>query len=485
VDAVLICADTASNEPLEVAGRVARDKGVVVAVGAVGMAVPRKVFFEKELDFKVSRSYGPGRYDPSYEELGHDYPIGFVRWTEQRNLETVIGLMADNRIDVAPLITHRFPIERAAEAFELVTGKTGGSYLAVLLEYPEATPDDRRVDLQPAAVARPGDTIALGVLGAGLFASATMLPVLKAQPGISLRAICSSSGLTAQAAAKKYGFAYASTDESQVIADRSINTLAVLTRHAAHARQVCEGLRAGKHVFVEKPLCVSEPELLEVSAVWAETRRQAAPPALMVGFNRRFAPFIVATANALQAVREPLLFQYRVNAGFIPQGHWTQEASEGGRLIGEGCHFIDLVTYLAGARPIRVSTKSLPDGGRYRRDNLLVTIEYDNGSLASVAYVAGGNKGAGKEMLEIHGGGLAARMDDFRTLTIHQPSGVLVTRKAWLRQDKGHRGEWRAFAGYLAGTGADPMPFDGIVASMRATLAAARSLDEGRPVEID
>ncbi len=482
VDAVLICADTPSNAPIEVAAEVVRDRGTVVAVGLVGLHVPRKPFFDKEVEFRVSRSYGPGRYDPEYEEHGHDYPYGFVRWTEQRNLDAVIRLMAGRQLTVDRLITHRFDIADADRALRLVTGQTGEPFLAVVLRYPPEP--DGRVRLETTAdpdVPLAIGTVTVGVVGAGLFANATLLPMLKRLAGVDLRAVCAGSGLAAASAARRYGFTYACTTAAEMVGDPSVSLLAVLTRHSSHAQLVVQGLDAGKHVFVEKPLCVSEEQMALVEETWWRTRRDGGGPFLMVGFNRRFAPFVIAMTEVLRDIREPLMLHYRVNAGFVPPSHWVQHPAEGGRLVGEGCHFIDVLIHLARQPVVRVTGRALPDSGRYVRDNFVVTLEFCDGSIGTVTYVANGARGAGKERLEVYGGGVAACLDDYRVLAIHDARGKR-SKRAWLRQDKGHRGEWQALVAFLQGRGPNPMPFETVSQSMRVTLAAARSLETGETV---
>ena len=492
-DVVLITADTKSNQPVELAGHVARDKGTVVAVGSVGLTIPRKIYYEKELDFRISRSYGPGRYDHKYEEEGHDYPYGYVRWTEQRNMQAFVQLLAEAKVDVRPLITHRFSIDDAPKAYDLITGKTGEPFLGVVLTYPVSTDLRRTVTLRSVedrSVVKI-DQVALGVLGAGNFATATLLPAVKDVKAIKMIGVAAGSGLSARAAADRFGFAYCTTDTKELIRDPKINTVAILTRHNLHARQVVEALEAGKHVFVEKPLCITEEELQQIVSVYAGAQKNGAQssalqtPALMVGFNRRFAPFVVELKQHLERITEPLMLNYRVNAGFIPLDHWTQDAAEsGGRLIGEGCHFIDLLVHLTGSRARRVTTRALPDSGRYSQDNLLVTIEFADGSIGSVTYVANGDKGFGKEFLEVFGGGLSASLDDYRALLIRH-GAKSVRQTARLRQDKGHKAEWQAFAAQITEGGAAPIPFDEIVHSTKLTLAARRSLQSGEPVIIE
>ena len=487
-DVVLITADTKSNQPLELAGHVARDKGIVVAVGSVGMTIPRKIYYEKELDFRISRSYGPGRYDHRYEEEGHDYPYGYVRWTEQRNMQAFVQLLAESKVDVGPLITHRFPIDDAPKAYELITGKTGEPFLGVVLTYTDAPALSRTVTLRQVedATAAKADHVGLGVLGAGNFATATLLPAVKDVKAINLVGVAAGSGLSARAAADRFGFAYCTTDAREILNDSKVNTVAILTRHNLHARQVIEALEARRNVFVEKPLCMNEEELRQIISVYDRLRKEGAQrPSLMVGFNRRFAPFVVELKRHLERIEEPLMVNCRVNAGFIPPDHWTQDAAQsGGRLIGEGCHFIDLLTYLTGDRARRVTTRGLPDSGRYSQDNLHVTVEFAGGSIGTVTYVANGDKGFGKEFIEVFGGGLSASLDDYRTLFIRH-GGKSSRQTARLRQDKGHRAEWQAFAAHITTGGRAPIAFDEIVHSTKLTLAARRSLQTGEPVIIE
>jgi predicted dehydrogenase/threonine dehydrogenase-like Zn-dependent dehydrogenase len=500
-DAVLIAADTKSDQPVELAGEIARDKGIVVAVGAVGMSIPRKVYFEKELDFRISRSYGPGRYDPEYEEKGHDYPYAYVRWTEQRNMQAFVQMLSEGTVRVGPLVTHRFPITNAPKAYELITGKTGDSFLGVVLTYPE-TPDLKRkvvryvegksLDGEANKLSAPLTQVRLGMFGAGSFASATLLPAIKAVGNIKLIGVVSGSGLSGSSAADRYGFDYCTTDEQEVLNDPAINTVAILTRHNLHAQQVIAALEARKNVFVEKPLCLNEEELREIITTYQGVREGIVKeavgssaaiqsPFLAVGFNRRFAPFVIELKQHLQRVQEPMMLHYRVNAGFIAPDHWTQDPAQGGRLLGEACHFIDLLLFLTGSTPQTITARALPDSGIYSQDNLLITLEFANGSLGTVTYVANGNKASGKEFLEVFGGGLSARMDDYRKLLIHDGKRS-VKHVSRLRQDKGHRGEWRAITAYLTGDGPIPISFEEIVNSTEATLAAQRSLQDGEAI---
>ena len=481
-DAVLITADTESSGPVQLAGELARSRAIVVAMGAVGMEIPRKAYYEKELDFRLSRSYGPGRYDSEYEEKGHDYPYQYVRWTEQRNIESFVELLATEKVKVEPLITHRFAIEHATEAYDLITGKTGDPFLGVLMTYPESPDLSETIVVRSRAVQSPRakvDGVRLGVLGAGNFANATLLPTIKQLKNIEFVGIASAGGLTARTSADKFGFRYCTTAIERILADPEINTVAILTRHNEHATQLIAALEAGKNVYVEKPLCLTPEEL---DAVIAAFESMVTPVALMVGFNRRFAPFIVELRERLKTIQEPLMLHCRVNAGFIPKDHWTQDLAEGGgRLLGEGCHFLDLLIHLAGSTPERVTTRALPDSGRFSRDNFLVTLEFDNGSIGTLTYVANGDKGFAKEFIEVFGGGLAARLDNYRTLLI-RGRGNKIQRTSRLRQDKGWHGEWEAFTTHLLAGGPEPIPFDEIVCTTTTTLAAWRSLETDEPV---
>lgn len=479
-DAVLITADARSDQPVELAGELARDRGRVVAVGLVGTQLPRKVYFEKELDFRISRSYGPGRYDADYEEKGNDYPYGYVRWTENRNMQAFAQLMGSGAVNVDPLISHRFEIEDAERAYDLILGRTPEPFLGVVLNYSTEPETQKRITLTSAAAGAPEreDEVRAGVLGAGLFANAVLIPAMARTEKVSLVGISSGGGVSARTAAKKFNFTWCGSSSEEMLDDPRINTVAILTRHHLHARQVVSALAAGKHVFVEKPLCLTHEELERIAASYDGSRM------LMVGYNRRFAPMIGAVRDALRGVREPLMLTYRVNAGFIPANHWTHDPEQGGgRLRGEGCHFIDLLIHLAGAKVERVTTKPLPDSGRYRQDNFQITLEFENGSLGTIVYASNGARSFGKESLEVFGGGLAARMDDYRTL--HVQNGAKATRmNSRLRQDKGHRGEWQAIARHITEGARPPIDFEEIVHSTRATLAAHESLVTGKTVEV-
>ncbi|MCI0518960.1 MAG: bi-domain-containing oxidoreductase [Chloroflexi bacterium] len=507
-DAILICADTPSSDPVELAGALARDRARVVAVGAVGLQIPRKIYYEKELSFVNSRSYGPGRYDAAYEEGGKDYPPGYVRWTEGRNLEAFVDLLASGRVQCAPLITHRFPIEAAPQAYALITGETKEPFLGVLLTYPEQGLGggewgegrgeqengigDREKGIREGGsgtgdqVRGAGDGVRLGVLGAGNFASAVLLPAVKKAGGVELVAVASASGASARHAAQRFGFQRAASGEESVLRDPQVNTVAILTRHHLHAAQAVQALNAGKHVFCEKPLALSLEESEQVRAALQEAGERApqSPPLFMVGFNRRFAPLVVGLQRFIAARKEPLYAHYRVNAGYLPASHWTQNlALGGGRILGEGCHFIDFLVFLTGQLPVSVTARALPDGGVYHEDNALLTFDFPDGSLGAVTYLANGDKSFTKERVEVFAGGRVGVLDDFRSLELVH-GGKRQAQRSRLRLDKGHLGEWQAFAAAIARGGPPPIPYEQLFGVQRAALAAGQALRSGERVLI-
>jgi len=478
-DVVLVCADTPSSDPVELAGALARDRGRVVVIGNVGLEVPRRTYYEKELSLRVSRSYGPGRYDPLYEQAGIDYPIGFVRWTEGRNLQAFLDLLAGGQVDVRPLITHRFPIERATEAYEVVAGRRTEAFLGVVLTYPDRAAETRsRLELHTGGL-HPEAAVRLGVLGAGNFATAVLLPALKGVAGVERVGIASRGGLSAASAGRRFGFRYAAASEQEILADQGINTVAILTRHAEHARQVQAALHAGKHVFCEKPLALRREDLVAIDAAIKSAGRL-----LTVGYNRRFAPLAVSMRAFLRASAAPLAIHVRVNAGPLPASHWLHDPEQGGgRLLGEACHFFDFLIYLVGAPPVRVTAVGLPDSGPTHDENAVVTLEFADGSVGTVAYLACGDRSLPKERIEAFGGGRAAVLDDFRRLETYQ-SGRRQVQRSWLRQDKGHRAEWEAFASAIRAGGPPPIAYDQLMAGSLTALAAVEALRTHTPVSV-
>ncbi len=487
LDSVLICADTPSSDPVELAGEIARDRGHVVAIGAVGLTIPRKVYYQKELSFINSRSYGPGRYDPSYEEAGRDYPLGYVRWTEGRNLQAFVDLLAEQRVNVASLVTHRFPIDDAPQAYELITGKSGQAFLGVILTYPEAaslgakSTTAQAFPAKPVAVTGKVSAVNLGVIGAGNFANAVLLPAIKKMAGVKLVTIASGSGLHARTAADKFGFQSTSASMEEVLANPQVNTVAILTRHHLHAEQVLMALQAGKHVFCEKPLATTYEQL---ELIRTQLLSYPGSPLLTVGFNRRFAPFAQKLHAFIQPRHEPLVATYRVNAGFIPLTHWVHDPIQGGgRFIGEGCHFVDFLTFLVGTPPIAVRAHAIPDAGRYNQDVLTVSLTFADGSLGTLIYLANGDKAFPKERVEVFCAGRVAVLDDFRSLELVQQGRRQVMRSS-LRQDKGHRAEWEAFSSAVMAGGPPPIPYEHLLGVTQATWAAMQSLQIGHEIRL-
>ncbi len=488
VDAVLITAETASSDPVNLAGAIARDRAVVVAVGTVGMDIDRKAYYEKELDFRISRSYGPGRYDAAYEQKGRDYPIGYVRWTETRNMEAFLQLLGQKKVDVSSLITHRYPVERARSAYDLITGRSRERFLGVVLQYSGNSEAVGTLSLvassQPAKRSRPSEGIRVGLLGAGGFASSTLIPAMKASSATSLISVCAATGSHAQHAAQKFGFRDSTTDDSALIRNSDIDTVVIATRHHLHVKQVLAALETGKNVFCEKPLCLTEGELREIVGAYLNIEPMNRP-ALMVGFNRRFAPMVVEMKLFLSLISEPLALNYRINAGHLPPDHWANDREQGGgRILGEVCHFVDLLMFLAGSPIVEVAGRAIGSSARYSGDNVLISLRFANGSEASISYLANGDRSFSKERLEVFGGGATAVLEDFRCLELVR-NGRKKTGKSRWRQDKGHVGEWAAFVHSLREGAAPAIRFDELACSTLATLRIDESLATGKSIGVD
>jgi len=478
VDAVIITASTKRNEPVSQAAKMCRKRGRIVLVGVAGLELSRADFYEKELTFQVSCSYGPGRYDPAYEEGGQDYPIGFVRWTEQRNFEAVLDLMASGQLDVEPLISHRFPLERATEAYDLLS--SGEPSLGILLQYPQDDPERlarRTVSLTDAPApstsrAEGYGACSVAFLGAGNYAGRVLIPVFK-EAGASLRTVVSSGGVSAVHYGKKHGFAQASTDSAAVMEDAAVDTVVVATRHNAHARQVLAALRAGKHVFCEKPLCLTLEELAEI-----EAEAKARPSQLlMLGFNRRFAPQVVKVKQLLAGVSEPKSFVMTVNAGAIPADHWTQDkAVGGGRIVGEGCHFIDLLRLLAGAHITGFQAVAMGHhpAVAVADDKASITLQFADGSFGTVHYLANGDKSFPKERLEVFCAGRVLQLDNFRKLRGWGWKGF--SRMNLWRQDKGQAACAKAFVQAVKAGGPSPIPLDEVLEVSRVSIEVSGSM---------
>jgi len=485
-DAVVITASTQSNGPIELAAGAVRQKGRVVLVGVVGLELERRAFYFKEAEFVVSCSYGPGRYDVDYEERGHDYPAAYVRWTEQRNIQSVLDLMGRGKLDVSPLISHRFAIDRATDAYTMIEQGTE-PYLGIVLEYPPVETRTRQPTIRlHSGGTRASGRPAIGVLGAGNFARMVLLPALAATGKVQLATLCTAGGVSAATVGPKFGFDTVTTDEDSLFADPGLDAIVSITRHDQHARHVLKAIQAGKHVFVEKPLCLTIEELAQIEA--ALVAAGAAAPAVMVGFNRRFSPAARQVRQFFADVAAPLTISVRFNAGPIPADHWTQDDEEGGgRIVGEACHGIDLATYLAGSPPVRVYAESVgTHGGSGAReitdDQCFITLRHANGSVSNIAYLAGGDKAFPKERVEVFGGGRVAVIDDFRSVTTSV--GGRTKRHKLGGQDKGHPAEIEAFANCIAGPGTAPIAWTDLRAVSLASLLAVRSLREGVAEEV-
>lgn len=480
-DAVLIAAATDSSGPLEIAAAIARDRAKISLVGKTGTEFPFADFMKKELSIVVSRSYGPGRYDEDFEGRGMKYPPGFVRWTETENLAECVRLMGRDRLrrlDMAALITHRFPLTEAEAAYGLVM-ENSEPHLGVVLTYPgqaTAAPSPRPVFAAPAPSA--DGRCVLGVVGAGTFARTILLPTLKKIAGVELHTLVTQRGLNAEHGQQAYGFAHCATDVEAVFANPAINAVLIATRHANHADFVARALAAGKSVFVEKPLAVDREQLAQVAAA-----RQQAKGFFTVGFNRRFAPMSVALRRHFAGLAGPRVVNLRVNAGAMPAESWVNAAEEGGgRMVGEMCHFIDLARSYVGQPIVSVRADcATPAAGT--ADDLAVVLHFADGSLANIVYTALGDTAYSKERFEVFGGGSVASIDNFLGLTI-ATGGSVRTERARTGQDKGHGAEMRAFVAAVATGGPAPVDEGELFETALATIAVAESLREGRAIEI-
>ncbi len=477
VDGVLIAASAPGNEIIRQAARMCRKRGRIVLIGVVGLDLDRTDFYERELSFRVSCSYGPGRYDPEYESGGRDYPLAYVRWTEQRNLEAVLSLMADGRLDVGPLITTRVPHGEASRAYQSLT--TDADALGIVLEYPRKPAPLQRVVQSSASVPRQeASGVSVGVIGAGDFASSILLPALR-RSGVHLESIAARHGVSAARAGRTFGFRQVSSDHRVVLENPVVNTVFIVTRHDSHARLAIEALEAGKNVFVEKPLALDRDELQAVARVHASAGRQ-----LVVGFNRRFSPHARALKRLLMARRTPATLIMTVNAGSLPPGHWLQDPRQGGgRLVGEAVHWIDLLLFLVDHPIVSVACARLgagppdPPG-----DSVTLTLAFADGSIGTIHYLTEGSRRFPKERLEIVFEGRILQLDNFRTLTGFGVPGFSRLR-TW-RQDKGHRAELAAFIDSVRRGGEPTIPFADLEHVTLASFAALESARMGSVVRL-
>jgi len=495
VDAVIITAATPSNDPFVLAGEIARDRAKVVLVGDVKIDVPREPYYRKELQIRLSRSYGPGRYDPVYEERGADYPIGYVRWTERRNMEEFVELLAAQKLNVHSLTTHVFPVDEAPKAYELISGKSRRSsrhvqhYVGVLLRYeqPEATlPAHKPRQRSEAPIIRSlAPALNIGFIGAGSYARSMLLPHVRRISDAKLVHVVTNHGLTAKAVAEQYGFASYSTEPLDVLENESIGTIFIATRHGSHAKYVLEALRRGKNVFVEKPLALNEVELREIEMAFREARNANPSLRLMVGFNRRFAPSFVALKRFFSGIKDPLLIQYRVNAGFLPKEHWIHDPVDGGgRIIGEVCHFVDALEFLTGnhVKGVFARTVSSTNEAMVGDDNLAAILSIEDGSMGVITYLANGDASVPKERIEVSAGLRTAILDNFTSLVLYAAGNQ--EKLTWGTIEKGQREMITQFLHILRTGGDDLIPFDSLRTTTMATFKIIRSLRVGEPIAI-
>lgn len=476
-DMTIICAGTSSNQPVEFAGEVTRKKGRIVVVGAVNMNLPRESFFKKELSFAVSCSYGPGRYDPSYEEEGKDYPYPYVRWTEGRNMEAVLDGMARGEIDPRKYTTHVFPIQDSPDAYEIIAQKKE-SFCGMLIKYPDAERKTvNKVELIQSTKTISSDIIGIGVVGPGSFAQTALLPPLKSDKRIYFSSVCTRSGLTASDIGDRLGFRRAVGSIDEMLKDKETNAVVVATRHNTHAEAVLKSIGANKAVFVEKPLCIAKEELKEIVA-----KQKEKSTLVQVGFNRRFSKAAVAAKKFMGFSHPPLTMMYRISAGHIPKEHWTQTEEGGGRILGEVCHFIDLLQFFADSNPVSVHAYNIDttDQSIVANDNTIISIKFADGSIGSIGYFAEGGKSMAKERCEIIGGNRSAVIDNFTKVEFYSKS----RKKTKKFSGKGHSEEMVEFVTALK-TGTPAISMDSQIATTLASFAVLESLETGAAIKID
>ena len=487
LDAVIIFASTKNNEPLIQAAQMCREKGRIIAGGLIGLDIPRELFYEKELDFAVSRAWGPGMYDPDYEERNIKYPFPYVRWTAQRNMEEFLKMLSLGTVKVNYLTTHTFPFEKALKAYELILrGKE--ITIGVILKYPEKSMSKvsigkhhyQTLELKTnAKKLTTTDTIGVGLIGAGLYAKGTLLPALKRVKGISFEGVATASGLSGGHISNKFGFKYCTTDYRELLADPKIQLIFVLTRHNSHAKFVCDALKAGKAVFVEKPLCINKEELRQIIEIYSSLTS----PFLMVGFNRRFSPATKKCIDFIGQTRNSSVIQIRCNAGYIPPESWVHKKNEGGgRIIGEVCHFVDLAQAITGALPKRVFAACV-DEPQGLRDNLAISIQMDNGSIANITYTSSGDKSFPRERVEVFSGGCVCVIDNFKDILL--VSNEKKKKKRSLEVDRGQVEELKTTIEALKKGEPSPIDFRSLVATTVTTFAIEDSITTGKAIEID
>lgn len=482
VDGVLVCAGTSSNTVIEMCGAVTREKGRVVVVGAVRMDIPREDYFKKEISVVISRSYGPGRYDPFYEESGNDYPFGYVRFTEQRNMETFLALVSQGRLDIKGLITHRFSVDEADQAYQLIEGNKTEPYLGILLQYnpTSVSPShSSRISIKP--ISTDSGKIKLSFYGAGNYATASLLPPLQQSNLIDFSGLVTASGRSAQGVAKQFGFGFCAGSYQELL-QSDTDAIVVTTRHDTHGAAVRDALNGGKHVYVEKPLALSVEELSEIHSAY----HRSGECQVMIGFNRRFAPATLRVKEHFSSVKSPLVVNIRINAGAIPNNHWIQDPKiGGGRMIGEGCHFIDLASALVGSnvKTVYAVGSSKAEKSAILNDNLCLSLTFDNGSIANITYSADGSKAMAKEYIEVLGGGYSAQINDFKEVTLFSGDTTIKQHKLGV-QDKGQKNMIASWLESLK-SGTPCVEYNCLMATSLATVMAVESLALGLPLAVD
>jgi len=493
-DAVIIMAGSQDNKPIEMAAEISRDKGRIVACGMVSLDVPRQDFFKKELSVIVSRATGPGKFDPLYENKGQDYPLPYVRWTTQRNMACFLDLVAEGKVELEKLISHRFKLAEALAGYEMIL-KGGVPYLGVLLEYGDGLgsgvmgPGSKKISLldsrKQTADSRQLEQVKIGLIGAGLHANTSMLPILKKFKNIKLVGLADAEGFKGRHTGKKYGFEYCVADYQELLKDPNINTILIATRHNLHAQMVIDSLKAGKHVFVEKPLCMNDSELKSIIDIYSRTTCLPAgtanpdPRLLMVGFNRRFAP-LTLKAKELLGSGSNLVINCRVNAGFVPAESWVHDAAEGGgRVVGEVCHFVDLVQALSGSLPESVFAQAATEKGE---DNLVITLKMHNGSIATILYASQGDKLLPRERIEVFSGKSVCVIDNFKSLFFAKDGRG--QKKKSFNLDRGYEGEFEAFFAAVKSS-REAVPLKDHIYTTLTTFAIIESIKTGVPQTIN
>ncbi|KKD59393.1 oxidoreductase [Grimontia sp. AD028] len=482
VDGVLVCAGTASNQPIELCGEATRSKGRVVVVGAVRMDIPREDYFKKEISIVISRSYGPGRYDPFYEENGNDYPLAYVRFTEQRNMQTFLDLISQKKVDVTSLVSHRFTVEQAAEAYHLIEGAKKEPYLGILMQYQSndsSLTHPSRIETNSNPIN--SSKIGLSFFGAGNYATASLLPPIVENSKVQLRGLVTASGRTAQGVAKQFGFSYCAAEFDEILTEDT-DAIMVTTRHDTHASSVIAAVNAQKHVYVEKPLALTVNELALI-----DNAKQSNPHSqIMVGFNRRFAPCTKHVINHFKPITTPLIVNIRVNAGHIPKEHWIQDPhTGGGRIIGEGCHFVDLASAIVQSNPKTVHAfgTARNDKSALLNDNVIINLSFENGSVASITYISDGSKALQKEYVEVFGGGRSAVINDFKEAILYSSD----TTKEVLKQPSQDKGQSMMINSWIDSlkSGESCIDYNCLLSNSLASIMAVESMMIGSSMNVD